>query len=212
MRKMWCEAEPDLWPIRPHPLPGEVFTGWLARVAQGHGIEPRFFFDHLRGRFRIPAERNLDADPSYELLAEVSRRTAVCYERLVGMTLRWHTDPWYAREVRYDPGGGFGFCSLCWAADPVPHVRRAWRLPWMACREHRIPLQWDCPRCRRERSIETLGPLPPVSQCECDFDLRCAAPSIWSGSRTSEEIAEYLDRWQHEFERAEARCWMGRPQ
>jgi len=77
--KMWCETEPDLWPLRPHPLPEEVFSGWLARVAQGHGVEPGFLFAHLRSWFRLRSDRNLDTDPSYELLAQVSRRTAVRY-------------------------------------------------------------------------------------------------------------------------------------
>src|SRR6476660_3427029 len=166
--KMSCETGPDLWPVRPRPLRGEVFTGWLARIAQGHGVQPRFFFAHLRSRFRLPSDRDLDTDPSYELLAEVSRRTAIRYAGLVLMTLRWHVHPWYAREARNHPA--FGFCSLCWRTDTVPYVRRAWRLPWMACQQHEVPLAWHCPRCKRWASVEALPAIPPISQCaECEL-------------------------------------------
>jgi hypothetical protein len=175
-------------------------------MAQGHGVEPKSFFTHLCGRFRLPSDRNLDTIPSYELLAEVSRRTAVHYDRLVMMTISWHVEPWYAREARNDRRGSFGFCSLCWKTDPIPYVRRAWRLSWMACQKHRIPLRWWCPECRRETSIEALGPLQPISRCvQCDFDLAGAAPLGWPHSRTPEEIADLLDRWRQEFERATSR-------
>src|SRR5690606_34205368 len=125
---------------------GEVFTGWIARIAQGHGAEPRAFFGYLRRKFRLSSDRDLDTDPSYELLAGVSQRTAVHYDRLVVMTLRWHVQAWHARQMRHGQAGFFGFCPLCWARDREPYVRRPWRLPWMPCTDHRTPLRWECPR------------------------------------------------------------------
>ena len=110
--KMSCDVEPDLWPIRPRPLPSEVFSGWMARIAQGHGAEPRVFFGHLRRNFRLSSDRDLDTNPSYELLAGVSQRTAIHYDRLVVMTLRWHVQAWYARHMRNGQAGCFGFCPL----------------------------------------------------------------------------------------------------
>lgn len=208
---MSSEAEPDLWPIRPHPRSGEVFTGWLARIAQGLGLEPGLFFAYLRRSFRLSADRDLDMNPSYELLAEVSRRTTVRYNRLVVMTLRWHVHPFFATDTRNDRSSGFGFCSLCWRADPAPYIRRAWRLPWMACDEHRIPLRWQCPACRRSTSMENLRAVPPLPQCaRCDFDLRNALPVSWPGSIAPQQVADILDTRRKQFEDAEALYLIGK--
>jgi TniQ len=202
---MSFETEPDLWPIRPRPFPGEVFTGWVARIAQAHGLAPTVLLAHFRARFSLAPTRDLDTDPSYELIAEVSHRTALTYSRVVRMTLRWHAHPWYAREAR-NHHGSFGFCSCCWTADSVPYIRRAWRLPWMPCLDHRIPLRWRCPQCKGETRIEVLGPVPPIHRClQCDVDLRFAAPAQWPRTVSRSEIAGLLHRCQQEFENVDAR-------
>jgi hypothetical protein len=201
---MPSETEPELWPIRPRPRRGEVFTGWTARLAQGLGVEPRAFLAWLRSRFRLESDRDLDMNPSYELLAEVSRRTAIRYDRLVVMTLRWHVYPFYARDTRTGRSSGFGFCPLCWSADPVPYIRRAWRLPWMPCGEHRIPLLWQCPACKDRPGMERLPAAPPLSRCTgCGFDLRLASPAGWPRTLTGQQIADLLNNRQREFDAAE---------
>lgn len=188
-----CEVEPDLWPIRPRPLPGEVFTGWIARVAQGHGVEPRVFLTYLRSRFRLESDRDLDMNPSYELLAEVSRRTAIRYDRLVVMTLRWHAQAWYARQVRCGHTGSFGFCPLCWAQDSEPYIRRPWRLPWMPCTAHRTPLRWECPQCHRPTNMGLLDAAASIWICtRCGIDLRSVSSARWLRTITEQETRELI--------------------
>ena len=209
---MPCEADPDLWPVRPRPLPSEVFTGWIARIAQGHGAEPRAFFGHLRRQFRLSSDRDLDTNPSCELLAGVSRRTAVRYDRLVVMTLRWHVQPWFARELRHGHAGLFGFCPSCWQRDPQPYIRRPWRLPWMPCTEHRMPLHWKCPQCQEWINMGVLGATTSLSICtRCGIDLRSVSPARWQRTITGEQIEEVIKSRQDEFQQAESQYLLGRP-
>jgi hypothetical protein len=128
----------------------------------------------------------------------------------VVMTLRWHVHSFYATDTRNDSSTGFGFCSLCWRADPVPYIRRAWRLPWMACDAHRLPLLWRCPGCKQRTSIEGLGAVPPLPQCAgCDCDLRNATPVSWPSSIAPQQIADMLEERRKQFEDTEARYLIG---
>lgn len=196
--------------MRPRPLPDEVFTGWLARIAQAHGLAPKVLLSYLRSRFRLDSARDLDTHPSYELLAEVSRRTAVRYDRLAVMTLRWHVHPWYANSARNQRDGSFGLCSLCWARDPIPYVRRAWRLPWMPCLNHELPLAHRCFKCGWFAGTEALSAGPPLSRCgRCGFDLRGSPRPVWPKAAPAEKIAETVERWRAEFEDAEPRYRIG---
>jgi hypothetical protein len=203
---MPCDGDPFLWPLRPRPRPDEVFTGWIARIAQAHGLAPEVLLSYLRSRFGLETGRDLDTNPSYELISEMSRRTAVRYDRIVVMTLRWHVYPWYAHTARNQLGGSFGFCPLCWACDAVAYVRRAWRLPWMPCFEHELPLSRRCRECGWFTGTERLHSAPPLSRCgQCGFDLRHSPPAAWSKTAEPEKIAEMLVQWRAEFEEAELR-------
>jgi len=160
-----------LWPVRPPPQPQELFTGWLVRIAQAHGITPRLFISQLRANARA-GHRDLDVSPSYEMIAEVSRRTAVPYSRIVRMTVRWHVDPVIGGRVR--DADTFACCPLCWREDPSPYVRRAWRLAWTPiCIRHRTPLGGFCPQCRHFPAFESTSAAHSICRCQrCSFDLR----------------------------------------
>ena len=83
--------EIHLSPDRPLPQPQELFTSWLIRLAQAQGILPRVFLSTLRAQFGV-GTRDLDARPSYELIAEVSRRTGIAYARIVRLTVQRHVE------------------------------------------------------------------------------------------------------------------------
>jgi hypothetical protein len=170
---MCSEAPPDLWPLRPQPFAEEAFSGWLARISQAHGLPPWRFVRELRRCVRTRAH-DLDVHPSYELIAEVSRRTGVNYNRIVQMTLRGHVESWVGRKaMSQEPEDAFGFCPSCWAADTEPYIRRAWRLPWTACALHRIALCRQCPACHWISSWSHLAAVGGLAVCGgCGADLR----------------------------------------
>jgi hypothetical protein len=207
---MCSEAPPELWPLRPRPYPEEAFSGWLARISQAHGLPPGRFARELRRHVRARAQ-DLDTQPSYELMAEVSRRTGVRYRRIREMSLRGHVELYFARNaMAQQPEDAFGFCVLCWRADADPYIRRAWRLPWTACALDRVPLQWRCSACDWVCCWSRLGANGPLSICGgCGADLRYIAPPVWAKGQ-AKQIDEHLAWQAAQFRRGEeAVCGVG---
>jgi TniQ len=151
---------------------------------------------------------DLDVHPSYELIAEVSRRTGVNYNRIVQMTLRGHVESWVGRKaMSQEPEDAFGFCPSCWAADTEPYIRRAWRLPWTACALHRIALCRQCPACHWISSWSHLAAVGGLAVCGgCGADLRQAPPPRWAEWQTK-QMEEHL-AWQAEQFRRGDQQWV----
>ena len=160
-----------LWPVRPPPQTQELFTSWLIRLAQAQGAPPRVFLSTLRAQFGV-GTRDLDARPSYELIAEVSRRTGVAYARIVRMTVQWHVDG--IVNGRLHPDGAFGYLSSCWCKDSQLYVRRTWRLDWTPlCLCHRLPLGYGCFECRSRPALDWASTERALYICpRCSLDLR----------------------------------------
>ena len=195
----------ELWPIRPPPQDEEVFSGWLARIGQAHGITPRQFVSQLRANAHA-GNRDLDSHPSYELIAEVSRRTSIRYARIVKMTLRWHAvAPMFSSGSALLSADTFAYCPLCWVNDPVPYVRRAWRLTWMpVCMLHRVLLSEFCPRCRRVPCFQELAAYHLLCVCTCRFDLRDAPPPEWPSRHSALDIERLIDTQGRRFHHLDA--------
>jgi hypothetical protein len=184
-----------LWPIHLKPLPDEILSSWLVRLALAHGHTPHSFASLVWPGGQIWA-RDLDRCADETILHLLQVRTATDAALVAQTTLRayegWvfeHLNstgktPWilplglYHRTER---GRGWQWCPQCLADDAKPYFRRSWRLTWVTlCERHRIELLSRCPCCGGpilfHRSSPTLHPNDRTSgilACfTCQHDLR----------------------------------------
>ncbi|WP_247308961.1 TniQ family protein [Ralstonia pseudosolanacearum] len=199
--KTWSCAKTPLWPIRYKPIPGELLSSWIVRLAHGHGMRVTSFCNHALGaRARVMAV-DVDRFSPEWLLASLASHTATRLEAVRQTTLRAYEGalyrqfhaagylPWVIsiklpRNARLGPG--LQFCPYCLRDDPVPHFRLRWRVALQTfCERHRCFLLDRCPSCGaclfihrvdvNLRRTEKDG----ICHCyNCDYDLRLAQAKL----------------------------------
>ena len=170
-----------LWPIHPHPLPDELLSSWMIRIAHGNGFKVHNFYAEFFGREKQIWNRDIDHHAPPWLLEALEERTGVRRERIEQTTLR-NLESWVFEQFTENgitkgvlPLGifhrtrrSFGqqFCPLCISEDPEPYLRRRWRLAWtFICDRHDVFMQDRCPTCER-----------PLTPHRSDFGVRLGVP------------------------------------
>ncbi|MDB5813872.1 MAG: hypothetical protein JWN23_989 [Rhodocyclales bacterium] len=160
--------------LRPKPLPDELFSSWLVRLASANISKVHPFAKRL-----FPRKVNFwDQDPDLTIdprelhsLAELtgvepprlaqtslSSYEGIVFEKAhsVGVT-KWVLQA--ENNGRARRGRGQQYCWKCLADDPVPYFRKHWRLAFnVVCLEHACWLLDGCPCCDA-----------PISFHESDF-------------------------------------------
>ena len=185
--RMSAAAHIALWPIRYKPLPDELLSSWLVRLAHGHGLKVQTFCNLIFGNRRQVWNRDIDRlAPSWlvETLAqrtgtsiEVARRTTLqvfegtLYPRFhASGTLQWiQTMQMYHRQRE---GLGQQYCPTCLATDAVPYFRKTWRVSLKTfCLLHGCCLLDRCHACGASVAFHrvdvTKGVLDDVSLSKC---------------------------------------------
>lgn len=148
------------WTFRLKPLPDELLSSWLTRVAFAHGQNPYVFHNlHLPG---MPIwNRDVDRAHSVGLLAGLSAVSGVSVPRIraasldryrnLGLNAPAHGE-WpfilsagvFHRKRRRH---GLQFCSNCFS-EGTAYFRRSWRLAYvLKCTACGLPLSDACPHC-----------------------------------------------------------------
>jgi hypothetical protein len=146
----------DLWPLRPAPCRGELFSSWLVRLALCYEMPVQTFCRNVWPG-RVVWHGDVDRDIDDEALEMLSRKTGIAYSELFSMTLRAH-EQWAggvstesARDLYFHSGKkriGIRFCPGCLAERPA-YFRLEWRLAFVTvCPRHRIPLLERCENCK----------------------------------------------------------------
>lgn len=154
---------PPLWPVHPHPLPDELLSSWMIRLARGNGFKVHNFYAEFFGRERQVWNRDIDHLAPAWLIESLAARTGTPLERVRLTTLRAFESFAFERfnEVgvtrwvlplgvfhRTRRAHGQQFCPLCLAGDAEPYLRRSWRLALVViCTRHGVLLQDRCPQC-----------------------------------------------------------------
>lgn len=154
-----------LWPIHPHPMPEELLSSWMIRLARGNGYKIHGFYTQFFGLDRQIWNRDIDRLAPRWLISGLAEKTGISESRIEQMTLR--TLETYAFERLNDAGTtrwlmalgvfhrtrrAFGqqFCALCLSEDDEPYLRRSWRLAFTTiCVQHGVVLQDRCNACGR---------------------------------------------------------------
>ncbi len=188
-----------LWPIRYKPLPDELLSCWLVRLAHGHGLKVQTFCNLMFGNKRQVWNRDIDRLAPRWLVDELVRRTGTPSEIAWNTTLHAYEGILYSKfrsagalqwiltlKMYHRTRQGFGlqFCPTCLAEDATPYFRKRWRIALnTVCTRHCTMLLDRCPECGAGVSFHRLDmtradaiEVTPLSYCHsCGFDLRNAA-------------------------------------
>jgi hypothetical protein len=152
-----------LWPLRPHPLPDEVLSSWIARVALAHGVDLTCFAREVCSTKRIMAT-TIDTKPPSELMKILATRSGIALDQIYRMTLIEITNPENPQTCQGPQGmtslipgmvydtvtSGAQYCLECLASDPIPYIRRRWKLSIVsACPRHNRVLLDRCHHCNK---------------------------------------------------------------
>ena len=205
-----------LWPIHYKPLPDELFSCWLVRLAHGHGLKVQTFCNLIFGNRLQVWNRDIDRLAPTWLLNELSYRTGTSPEATFNTTLRAYEGLLYRKfrlsgalqwilalkmYHRKREGHGLQFCPVCLADDAIPYFRRRWRVAFnTVCTRHGTMLLDRCPKCGVAIALHRLDMVRPdaleigaMSHCHaCGFDLR-DAPKIEPISYDSQASALLLE-------------------
>ena len=188
----------NLWPAHPKPLPDELLTSWIVRLARANGLKLQTFCDRVFGKEHQLWNRDIDRSAPTWLLASLARHTGTPIGTIRRMTLDIYRGRLYRQrsptgQLRWILSAGiyhrtrrrFGiqFCPQCLAEDQEPYFRTRWRVAVLTfCPKHNLCLHDRCPACnapiayhRRELGQPKIIDTGPLCLCHtCDFDLRNA--------------------------------------
>jgi len=167
-------AKPVPLLVRPQPLTGESWGGFLARVAAANQVGGLRDLSSLLG---LTEQRLLVGDPIASLAAlgiEWSEGVSFMPSR-TGALRRRATPTHFGRSFR------FRACPHCLRDDSEPFIRTCWELPLsLICDRHDVLLLERCQHCGRELDYRHCSP----TRCRCGSALalqRAIAPPHWVG-------------------------------
>jgi hypothetical protein len=189
-----------LWPVHLKPLPDELLSSWIIRLAHAHGYKVETVCSLLFGVGSAIWNRDIDTLAPPEVASALIRATGATVQQFESTTIRAFEGSLFERlnangstswvvpigvwhRTRRRPG--LMFCALCLASDQQPHFRRLWRLGFATCCvTHKVLLQDACPRCtspimphRVDTGGKNMFPYGALIThcCSCGLDLRYAS-------------------------------------
>lgn len=191
-------AHGKLWPAHPKPLPDELLSSWIVRVAQANGIKLQTLCWMLFGNARSPWNQDADRSAPKWLLKTMCQHTGTNYWDAYHTTLTTYRTILYQGRRRSGQlrwilpvrtyamsrkGYGQQFCPQCLAEDQTPYFRKAWRVALFTfCPRHRLMLHDACPSCgvplafhRSDFGVEQKKTRPISSCYACGSDFRAAS-------------------------------------
>ena len=183
-----------LWPAHPKPLPDELLTSWIVRIAAANGVKLNTLTRQLFGPDLTPWNRDIDRQAPEWLLKVICAQTGTPQDRAYGTTLRGYQGRLFPKRLLSGQlcwilpvkvlgttrlGYGVQFCPKCLAEGQEPYFRRPWRVGYYTfCPEHLIMLHDACPECgapvalhRRDigKSIDESKALSHCYVCQYDY-------------------------------------------
>lgn len=184
-----------VWPAHPRPLPDELLSSWIVRVAEANAIKLQTLSWMLFGNKRSPWNRDIDRSAPKWLLKAICEHTGTSYWDALHTTLvvyrgRLYPHRQFSGQLRWIlPIRNYGmrhrafgqqFCPECLAEDATPYFRKQWRVAFFTyCPEHHVEL-WDaCPGCglpviifRGDFGRELTNARPMYVCYSCGYDFR----------------------------------------
>jgi hypothetical protein len=199
----------QLWLYHPKPLPDELLSSWLVRIAHGHEMKLQTFFRVSLGKGQEIWTRDIDRQiPEWLVRAlsehtgvgvhEILRTSLLDYKGVLYRSYHWSGHqywllPLIMRDTSYQHHG-LQFCPQCLKEDKEPYFRKRWRVAlYTMCTKHECMVHDRCPSCgapvafhRGEMGKFSLVESGSITLCHaCGFDLRNSpvkAPVIYDAS------------------------------
>lgn len=208
---MIATVAPTQVPFAPRPIPDELFSSWLLRVAAANCVSLREFLDGFEAVYPdMPRLVSIDFNLPRPFLCSISRFCRVSVEGLQALDLAQrfpHLDRalllevtgkhWHSGRV----GGlrvGYGFCPLCIAEQRTIYLPWSWCFVCLIrCNVHRTALRLGCPGCGES---DPLNFAPSQSNAKrdcwsCGADL-CQPTENLPGCRDEEAIRVVEDAYR----------------
>lgn len=186
-------------PIHPQPLPDELLTHWMVRLAHANGMKVQTFADRLFGYPSSFWARDQDKMANLHVIEKLAEVTGKGTDDLMDLTLKPYGEYLYEK---HNPNGntrwilplgvyhrtrfhGMQFCPMCLRSEK-PYFRKYWRLSfYFECDHHQVLMMDSCPQCqapamfhRSELGHRYRKGYPPIVNCyRCGFDLSWAGPT-----------------------------------
>ena len=189
-----------LLPVHPKPLPDELLTSWIVRVAEANGAKLHTLSRFLFGNHdRSPWVRDVARSGPVWITDKMAEVTGASTAQAVATTLADYVGVVFSArqtsgqlrwllpaKIRSSNRLGYSvqFCPECLAQDKIPYFRRKWRIGFYTfCPSHGVALYDCCPKCgapivihRRDFSVD-IGRAGKITQCHvCGGDMRRFAP------------------------------------
>lgn len=203
-----------VWPAHPKPLPDELLSSWIVRVAEANAIRLQTLSWMLFGNGVSPWNRDIDRNAPQWLIDALCEHTGSSYWDVFRMTLvtyegRLHSHRQAFGQLRWIlPIRSYGmrhrafgqqFCPECLAKDSIPCFRKQWRVAFFTyCPEHHVELLDACPGCglpviifRGDFGRELMNARPMFVCHACGYDFREAPRK--SAFFPNEELPQLFD-------------------
>lgn len=188
-----------LLPVHPKPLPDELLTSWIVRVAEANGAKLHTLSRFLFGNHdRSPWVRDVARSGPVWITDKMAEVTGASKAQAVATTLTGYVGVVFSArqtsgqlrwllpaKIRSSNRLGYSvqYCPECLAQDKIPYFRRKWRIGFYTfCPSHGVALYDCCPKCeapivihRRDFSVD-IGRAGSITQCHvCGGDMRRSA-------------------------------------
>lgn len=179
-RERYGDVAGNRWPVSVDPLPDELLSSWLHRLALANGTAPRSFADVLGLSERMWSPR-LDLRLPRHVATLLCHQTGRATEEISAMTMSGFAMAALLLPLRDNAhrkrSTWMQYCPQCLAADEAPYFRRQWRLASrVSCFAHGCGLRDRCPACHAGIATFDQGEFLPQHLCaRCGFDLRAAS-------------------------------------
>lgn len=179
------------WPFHPKPLPDELLSSWITRIARGNCMRLHTFCDIVWKKKPI-WPRDIDKTASDDIIHMLSEKTGTPYKLAQGTQLGIYEG--YLFE-KYSPFGntmwilpigvyhrirklyGLQYCPKCLSEDKEPYFRKKWRLGFVTiCEKHSCLLNDRCHICNKPINFHRVSiHQQSITLCPfCNMDLRNA--------------------------------------
>ena len=210
---------PEVLPIAPRPIPGELISSWLLRVSFANGLTLPQLIEAIETRFPGLSLRSAFID---DRLSPGARFALAKFMRLPEDKVKAHElaqqfpmlpPEWILRPVNWDPGSPdrfaqgrarYAFCPLCLremiSGTQTVWIRSEWALVFQThCARHRIPLFERCAACFEEDPLLPItNGSPAIASCwKCGSALLSYTAGFppnprWAGQSSVQAFFEKL--------------------
>jgi hypothetical protein len=190
---MYLGVVPDVLPLAPRPVEGELRSSWLLRVAAANALTLGELMDAAAGRHPLAGVDRafLDDGLSPPVVAALAQFARLHETAVRGLDLAWHLpglpDGWVlrgsslyvgSRDRVSDRRAHYAFCPRCLvSASPTstpPYIPAEWACAIVThCPTHHTRLLDRCPACfALDPFVIGVGEPPGLAECwQCDAIL-----------------------------------------